>query len=175
MNVYLISLGVSSSLVRIFVRTRWNLHAPCVTYRLNSASSKCLKYHVLIKLFYLYLGQVYNLTKSDNFATLGNPFTWTCSMDVPPGQTLIAVNFYRNDENVGGVGWISSKCKPEIANPRYILNCSAEHNFTLTIPAENMTEYEQHSKWRCQYYGNGFFKSSDITLNISSKIKLIFL
>ena len=40
----------------------------------------------------------------------------------------------------------------------------------LTIPAENMTEYEQGSVWMCQYPGDSSFRSPNVTLEIASKI-----
>lgn len=43
------------------------------------------------------------------------------------------------------------------------------HVYTLTIPAENMTEMEQGSMWRCGYVGNSSYRSSDVMLKIASK------
>ena len=54
-------------------------------------------------------------------------------------------------------------------DPKYTFGCLSKYIYTLTIPAENMTEYEQGSVWRCEDFGYSRVKSSDVTLKISSK------
>ena len=59
-------------------------------------------------------------------------------------------------------------------NPRYTFACVSEYSYTLTIPAENMTEYEQGSVWGCYYPADGSYKSPDVVLNIASRIKITY-
>lgn len=49
-----------------------------------------------------------------------------------------------------------------------------QSSYTLTIPAENMTEYEQGSVWGCYYPADDSYKSPDVVLNIASKIKITY-
>lgn len=115
-------------------------------------------------------GQQYNLTGSSELAELGQAFTWTCDMFVPPGNTINAVRFYRNSVVCVVIGYrnLDNTCLYYSLNPRYTYACLSDDVFTLTIPAENMTEMEQGSMWRCQ--NNHNYKSSEAILNIASKI-----
>ena len=97
---------------------------------------------------------------------MGVAFNWTCEMFIPPNQVINAVTFYRNNTRCASIGHLNGNCVTVDANPRYTSRCLSEFIYTLTIPAENMTEYEQGSVWRCEYFGNGTFKSSDATLTI---------
>ena len=90
-------------------------------------------------------------------------------MFIPSGQTISGVIFYRNNIDCGTVGLVP-ECKIIGSDPRYTFGCKSESSYTLTIPAENMTESEQGSVWRCQYFGISIFRSPDVTLTIASKI-----
>lgn len=127
------------------------------------------------KLFvvFFYSGQQFNMTGSSEFASLRQPFTWTCSIFVPPGQTANAVKFYRNNYPCVVIRYLKNDCVNQSANPRYTYACLSDYVYTLTIPAENMTEYEQGSMWRCEYVGNSSYRSSDVIIKIASKIYLI--
>lgn len=46
-----------------------------------------------------------------------------------------------------------------------------ENIYTLTIPAQNMAEYEQRSTWSCKYVSNSSYRSPDAILKIASMIK----
>ena len=89
-------------------------------------------------------------------------------MFVPLGYAGNAVTFYRNSVLCGLIGLVP-QCKMIISDYSYTYGCLTESSYTLTIPAENMTEYEQGSVWRCEYYGSGSIRSPDVTLNLSSK------
>lgn len=115
-------------------------------------------------------GQQYNLSRSSEFASLKEPFTWTCDMFIPAGRSVNAVSFYRNNKECGIVGLINAACMKVETNPRYIFDCSSKFTYTLTIPAENMTEYEQGSVWICLYPGDSSLRSPNVTLEIASKI-----
>ncbi|XP_056011993.1 titin-like isoform X2 [Ostrea edulis] len=93
----------------------------------------------------------YNLTGSSPAATLGQQFTWTCHRKPNPNDTVPGVKFYRNEKDVGGVAEISG-CQLADTNTRYSFGCTSETEYTLTIPSQNMTEYEQNSVWRCGFY-----------------------
>ena len=75
-----------------------------------------------------------------------------------------AVAFYRNSVLCAVVGNLNNTCVTDISNSRYMYGCSSVISYTLTIPAENMTEYEQGSVWKCVYFGDSRFKSLDVTL-----------
>ena len=95
-------------------------------------------------------------------------FSWTCSMTIPPGQTINAVTFRRNYHNVGSVGrFFNEKCTSFDTHPRYNYRCDTDHVFSLIISADNMTEYENNSVWRCEYFGDGNYRSLDQLLKIS--------
>lgn len=92
-------------------------------------------------------------------------------MSVPPGYSVAAVNFKRDNVLACVVGYKYSKCTPQSEQPRYSCTCLSNLSFTLTIPAENMTIYEQKSKWICDYVQivNSSYRSRNTTLNIASK------
>ena len=90
-------------------------------------------------------------------------------MFIPSGQTINGVTFYRNNIVCGTVGLVPG-CKIIGSDPRYTFGCKSESSYTLTIPAENMTESEQGSVWRCEYFGISIFRSPDVNLTIASKI-----
>lgn len=127
------------------------------------------------------LGQEYSLAGSTQYAALGEDFTWTCTMFIPSGQSLNAIKFYRGELISVSLIQNDGKCTNQSANPNYIYGCLTDSIYTLTIPAENMTYAEQHSKWRCEYGFDAKYRSSEETLNIKSKInmkilqKLVFL
>nr|XP_022339540.1 uncharacterized protein LOC111134632 isoform X4 [Crassostrea virginica] len=106
----------------------------------------------------------YNLTGSSEYAVLHEVFMWTCVIFIPPGRTMSAVAFYRNSVLCAVVGNLNNKCVTDISNNRYMYGCSSAISYTLTIPAENMTKYEQGSVWKCVYFGDSRFKSLDVTL-----------
>ena len=88
-------------------------------------------------------------------------------MFIPPDQSINAVTFYRNNARCASIGHRNGDCLIVYANPRYTFGCLSEHSFILTIPAKNMTEYEKGSVWRCEYVGDGNFRSPDVTLTIA--------
>ena len=91
-------------------------------------------------------------------------------MFIPSNQTVNGVTFYRNYSRCASVGHLNGMCVIVYAIPRYTSGCLSEFSYTLTIPAENMTESEQGSVWRCEYYGYSAFRSPDVTLTIASKL-----
>lgn len=120
-------------------------------------------------IYYLLLGQEYtlSLTRSSEFAELGEDFTWTCEAH---GQPVQAVKYYRNAVLCVAVGFINGNCAQQSANARYTYDCLTGPRFTLTIPAKNLTEYEQGSVWRCESILLPPVNSSEVTLEIASKI-----
>lgn len=66
-----------------------------------------------------------------------------------------------------------AQCATQSADPRYSYQCLTENVFSLTIPAENMTEFEQKSTWRCEYVFDASYRSSEVILNIFSKLKCL--
>lgn len=111
---------------------------------------------------------LYNLTGSSNFATLGRNFTWSCEMFVPEGQSLFFITFLRNGLGCGIVGEIRQNCTILNPNPNYTYGCLSKTTYTLTIPAESMTENELNSVWRCKYFALDI-GSPNVILNIASK------
>ena len=89
-------------------------------------------------------------------------------MFVPPLGKTSGAKFYRNSAACGIVG-LMPQCKWLISDYRYTYGCLTKSSFTLTISAENMTEYEQGSVWRCEFPGSGYYRSPDVILNVSSK------
>lgn len=69
-----------------------------------------------------------------------------------------------------GIGYVSGSCQINSNNPRYIYGCLSENAYTLTIPADNMTEYEQNSQWDCESIANASYRSSSIILNIAGTV-----
>ena len=90
-------------------------------------------------------------------------------MFIPPGQTINAVTFYRNNDLCASVGHKDEACLASISITRYTYGCSSRFSYTLTIPAENMTEFEKGSEWRCTYIGDSKFKSLNVTLHTVGK------
>lgn len=91
-------------------------------------------------------------------------------MFLPPNQTEYGVKFYRNGTFVSLIGHTDSGCVHQSLNTRYIYGCISKLVFTLTIPAENMTDFEQESIWRCDYVQPINYTSLDVTLYIASKL-----
>lgn len=100
---------------------------------------------------------------------LGEAFTWTCDMFVPPDDTVSFVKFYRNNVLCVLIGSTSSGCATQSPLPRYSYSCVSDRVYSLTIPSGSMNEFEQGSIWRCEYHNNPMYKSPNITLNIASK------
>lgn len=123
------------------------------------------------KIIVFFSGQQYNMTGSSEFAVLGEAFTWTCSMFVLPGQTTNAVIFFRNNFVCGVIGYRNNVCVNQSVNPRYTYGCLSDYAYTLTIPTDNMTEYEQGSMWSCENVFNSNYRSSKAILNIAGKIQ----
>lgn len=94
-------------------------------------------------------------------------------MFLPPYQSAIGVFFYRNNNRTALVGMKDGTCITQSADPRYSYECLTENVFSLTIPAEKMTEFEQKSAWKCDYVFNASYRSSEVILNISSKLKML--
>uniref|UniRef100_A0A8W8LD40 Ig-like domain-containing protein n=1 Tax=Magallana gigas TaxID=29159 RepID=A0A8W8LD40_MAGGI len=108
------------------------------------------------------------MTGSSEFASLRQAYTWTCSMFVPPEQTVKAVKFYRNNILCALIGYLNNDCVNQNYNSRYTYRCLSDNVYTLTIPAENMTEYEQGSLWRCESVVNSSYRSSEVIIKIAS-------
>lgn len=105
-------------------------------------------------------------------ASLGQEFTWTCQMTIPPSQTQVFIRFYRNETGVGFVGY-TTECQGLSVNPRYTYTCTTEREFNLVIPQENMTEEEQNTVWRCAYFGGSpSYSSIQRQLVVASKTKI---
>uniref|UniRef100_A0A8W8LC53 Ig-like domain-containing protein n=1 Tax=Magallana gigas TaxID=29159 RepID=A0A8W8LC53_MAGGI len=122
------------------------------------------------------IGQRYNLTGSSEFAVLGEAFTWTCDMFVPPGYTSNAVKFFRDNKLCVVIANTNAACATQRDNCGYSYKCVSESVFSLTIPAENMTEYENGSKWRCDYVVNVAGNASpQIVLNIAIDVHNVSL
>lgn len=124
---------------------------------------------MMIKFF---SGQTFSLAGSSNFAVLGESFNWTCEMVFPSGENPISnsVKFFRNNTLCAFVGITNGVCGTQSANIRYQYACLSAKIFTLIIPAENMTEDEQGSVWRCEYVVNSSYRSPDVILDIAGKI-----
>ncbi|XP_078331732.1 cell adhesion molecule Dscam2-like isoform X2 [Crassostrea virginica] len=120
-------------------------------------------------------GQQYNMTGSSEFAVLGKDFTWTCEMFVPPRETTNGVRFLRNNASCAQVGHVDGTCFYDILNTRYTYGCSSPFSYTLTIPAENMTEYEQGSMWMCEYFYDSGFRSLVVTLHLAVDVHNVSL
>lgn len=121
-------------------------------------------------------GQQFNLTGSSPYAMLGTAFTWTCDMFIPSGMNVNGIKFYRNNTVCVGISSaFPGNCTIESPIPRYTYRCVSEHTFALTIPAENMTENEQKSVWRCEYVFGSSFKSPDVYLEIAIDVYNISL
>lgn len=120
-------------------------------------------------------GQEYNITGSSTLAVLGEEFTWTCSMFTPPKQTVNAVRFYRGNLVCAAIGLVTGKCTVQILNDRYTYGCLSNSIYTLTIPAQNMAEYEQRSTWSCKYVSNSSYRSPDAILKIAIEVHNISL
>lgn len=113
----------------------------------------------------------YSLTGSSERASLGEQFTWTCHMTVPPTETQAFIKFYRNETTVATIGY-TNQCETSSANLRYIYSCSTQREFNLIIPAHSLTEEEQNSIWRCAYFsGHSSYSSIQKQLVIASKTK----
>lgn len=92
-------------------------------------------------------------------------------MFVPADQTIEAVKYQRNGNNAGIVGKSQSgECAVTDATPNYNYGCLEGSKYTLTIPAENMTESEQRTRWKCVLFGAEVYSSNVVTLQITSKI-----
>lgn len=92
-------------------------------------------------------------------------------MNIPNGTYVNAVKFYRSDRVCAIIGYIKDKCYLEIYNDRYRYECLPEsmHQYTLTLPAENMTEFEQSVIWYCES-ADGSYASPKVSLRIASKL-----
>lgn len=76
----------------------------------------------------------------------------------------------RNSILCAGIGYVSGRCLINSDNPRYTYGCLSENAYTLTIPADNMTDYEQNSQWHCESIANSSYRSPRIILNIAGTI-----
>lgn len=95
-------------------------------------------------------------------------------MFIPPGQTINAVRFHRDNYACASIGQMRGNCTVQAANDRYRYECSSEFMYTLTIPAQNMTEYDKGSAWSCEYVVNSIYRSPVVVLKIASKIAFSF-
>lgn len=91
-------------------------------------------------------------------------------MFIPPEQTINAVKFHRDHYACAAIGQMRGNCTVQDANDRYRYECSSDFMYTLTIPAQNMTEYEKGSAWSCEYVVNSMYRSPVVILSIASKI-----
>lgn len=95
-------------------------------------------------------------------------------MFTPPKQTVNGVRFYRGSLICAVIGRVTGECTIQTSNERYIYGCLSNSIYTLTIPAENMTEYEQRSTWSCKNVFNSSYRSPEVILDIASKINFCF-
>lgn len=95
-------------------------------------------------------------------------------MFIPPEQTINAVKFHRDHYACAAIGQMRGNCTVQDANDRYRYECSSDFMYTLTIPAQNMTEYEKGSAWSCEYVVNSMYRSPVVILSIASKIAFSF-
>lgn len=114
--------------------------------------------------------QYLTLTGSSDYASLGKVFTMTCRMLKPLEISTNYVLIKRNSISCAGIGYVSGSCRIHSNNPRYTYGCLSENAYTLTIPADNMTEYEQNSQWHCESIANSSYRSPSIILNIAGTI-----
>ncbi|XP_052691152.1 kin of IRRE-like protein 1 [Crassostrea angulata] len=97
-------------------------------------------------------------------------------MFVPPGYTSNAVKFFRDNKLCVVIANTNAACATQSDNCEYSYKCVSESMFSLTIPAENMTEYENGSKWRCDYVVNVAGNASpQIVLNIAIDVHNVSL
>lgn len=96
-------------------------------------------------------------------------------MFLPPMQSINSIKFFRDSKLCVALVKKGSECTNQTANPKYLYRCLTDSKYTLTIPAENMTEEEQHSKWRCEYTFVASFKSREEILDIKSKLNMKIL
>lgn len=90
-------------------------------------------------------------------------------MFIPPNKDSNAIKFYRNNTQCVLIGYHNNNCTTVTPNPRYTYKCLSDLMYSLTIPSENMTEYEQNSQWRCQSVTDAMYRSPVVTLQIASK------
>lgn len=95
-------------------------------------------------------------------------------MFISPEQTINAVKFHRDHYACAAIGQMRGNCTVQDANDRYRYECSSDFMYTLTIPAQNMTEYEKGSAWSCEYVVNSMYRSPVVILSIASKITFSF-
>lgn len=107
---------------------------------------------------------------SQEFAVLGEAFTWTCGMYIPTGETNNAISFLRNGDLLAVTGYKNNQCTKQATILRYTYGCLSNSTYTVTIPAEHMTVAEQKSMWRCEYFYNASYRSPSVSLSIRSKI-----
>lgn len=133
---------------------------------------------ILLRLLSAYssaLGQ-YNLTGSLPAAVLGKAYSWTCSIFTPVDQKYTVVKFTRNNILVGTVGWNSDgTCLSNAQSSRYELHCVSDNVFSLSIPPESMTKYEERSDWQCGYFGDESYKSEVVKLKIAVFVRNLSL
>ena len=96
-------------------------------------------------------------------------------MFIPKGQTLNLVKFIRNDVFVGNIGRTSGNCSVTSLDSRYDYKCVTDRVYSLIIPAQNMTKYENNSRWRCEYFGDAKLKSLDASLKIGGKERMLYI
>uniref|UniRef100_A0A8W8LC41 Hemicentin-1 n=1 Tax=Magallana gigas TaxID=29159 RepID=A0A8W8LC41_MAGGI len=96
-------------------------------------------------------------------------------MYVPPGESVNAVSFYRNQAVCAVIGHKDKKCLYQSENSRHIYRCQSEYVYTLTIPAQNMTILEQGSMWICRYVVDSSYRSTDVILKIAIDVHKVLL
>ena len=92
-------------------------------------------------------------------------------MFIPKEQTLNLVRFIRNGVSVGNIGRTSGTCSATSLDPRYDYECVTDSVYSLIIPAQSMTTYENNSIWRCEYFGDAKLKSGDTLLKIGGNLE----
>lgn len=91
-------------------------------------------------------------------------------MFFPPGQLLPGVKFFRNNVLIVTIGMQGETCGLKYNDSNYSSQCKSNVTYTLTIPANRMTEFEQKSIWRCEYVTIPIkYRSPDVILKIASK------
>lgn len=117
-----------------------------------------------------------NLTRSSEYASLEKAFNLTCRILKPQELSTDYVFFKRNfSTKCVGIGHVNGVCRIDSYVSKYTYKCLSENIFSLTIPAENMTEDEQNSEWHCESIVNSSYRSSSIFLKIASTMELIIL
>ena len=148
--------------------SEWHLHSAsdCSIERLKQIfiAWYIAKVCITSTIFSIFLfSGLYNLSGSFQAAILGKDFSWKCSTSKSPNARVDGVIFTRDGIGVGMViKFPNGTCVSVSLHPRYDYQCATDHTFFLIIPANNTTEYENNSKWQCEYIGGGYRSSNQL-------------